>query len=540
MLILLSLFPILTALVLMVRFRVTPGKALPLALSLTVLSGIFGWKMPLLQIAAVTILGLLKSVDIILIVFGAILLLNILKSSGALSTINATFAHLSPDRRIQAIVIAWLFSNFIEGAAGFGAAPALVAPLLVGLGFPVMSALMVSLVCNSLAVPFGAVGIPFLTITSTLQSNLEQLGLDHTQFISKTMAELTDISVFYGIFLPFVAVAFMIFLSGAPRKWRSVMEIFPFAVYSGAIYVIPWKYAAIWLGPELPSILGAAFALPWALLMVKIKFLIPRHVWEFPENRGKTSTAGSPSIAPAVMSPFKAWLPYTVIALLLLLARLSMLPFKEPLTHCFCLHLDSIFGVAGTQFRWSMLMNPGILPFTAIALLASVFYGLKCKALCTIIKASERQIRFSALAIAASFAIAQIMIFSSQNEAGLPGMLTIVAQGAASLFGKAYILVAPVIGVFGTFLSGSCTVSNILFGTIQLNTAHLLHLSETTVIALQNVGGGLGSMLRLSGIVAACATVNAGGKEGKILLLNCLPALVMLLLALLGTACLTL
>jgi lactate permease len=96
--------------------------------------------------------------------------------------------------------------------------------------------------------------------------------------------------------------------------------------------------------------------------------------------------------------------------------------------------------------------------------------------------------------------------------------------------GRAYLISAPFIGVFGTFFAGSCTVSNILFVPLQFNTAIQLNLSPSLVVALQNIGGGLGSMIRVSGVIAACATVNAIGKEGKIILLNSIPALIMTLL----------
>lgn len=528
-----ALLPIVLALVLMTRFRVSPGKALPVSLLLTAVFGFFLWKMPPVQIGAATLLGILKAIDIVLIVYGAILLLNILHRSGAVHTINRTFAYLSKDRRIQAIIIAWLFSNFIEGAAGFGAAPALAAPLLVGLGFPVIPALMVSLVCNTLAVPFGAVGTPVLTISSSLRPSLEQFGMNPADFSTQMISALTSVSALSGAFLPFVAVAFMILLSGDKNKFRSIAEIFPFALFAGAAYVIPWKLAAVWFGPELPSILGSAVALPVVIGVLKTGLLTPKRVWEFPEQTEQAETVRTADSAD-FMPQRKAWLPYAMIALLLVLTRLPFLPFKSWLAACSTVRLPELFGVQGTAFVWPVLVNPGVFPFLAVAVLAAFSYGISGKELGQLFRSSEKQVRLSALAIAASFALVQIMIFSGRNPAGLPGMLTVIAQGAADTLGRAYFYAAPVIGVFGTFFSGSCTVSNILFGTLQFNTAHLLHLPEAMVAALQNVGGGLGSMIRISGVVAACATVNAAGKEGKLILLNCIPAAVMVALTLIA------
>ena len=171
---LLALLPIFAALFLMSKFKVSPPVSLLLALAGTAVLGCGVWGMRVLYVTEVSLLGVLKSLDIILIIYGAILLLNILQRTGALESINRSFSQISEDRRIQLIVIAWLFSGFIEGAAGFGAAAALAAPLLAGLGFPAFAAVAVSLICNTMPVTFGAVGTPVLTVGSALSGNLEK------------------------------------------------------------------------------------------------------------------------------------------------------------------------------------------------------------------------------------------------------------------------------------------------------------------------------------------------------------------------------
>ena len=128
-------------------------------------------------------------------------------------------------------------------------------------------------------------------------------------------------------------------------------------------------------------------------------------------------------------------------------------------------------------------------------------------------------------------AVVQIMVFSTDNGAGIPGMLNCVADSTAQLTGKAYLFASPFIGILGTFFAGSCTVSNILFAPLQFHTATVLDFPPELTVALQNIGGGLGSMIRISGVIAACATVNAVGKEGKLIMLNSIPAAIMALLA---------
>ena len=522
-----SLFPIFLAVLLMTRFKVSPGKALPIALVCTIAAGMIFWRMPLLQVASASLFGVLKSLDIILIIAGAILLLNVLKKSQAILAINQTFAHITPDRRIQVVIIAWLFSNFIEGAAGFGAAPALAAPLLLGLGFPAVPAVMVSLMCNTLTVPFGAVGTPIVTTNSTLAPELTRLGMNQAAFSAKMLDELTGIFACSGVFLPYIAVVAMILLSRDKRWLKSSIEIFPLCFVSGLLYVVPWRYSALYFGPELADIIGSAVALPLLLiLLLKTRWLTPAFVWKFPQESNQQNTPQTPQTMPL----WKAWLPYAAIALLLLITHLPMLPCKAFLNNFLRLTLPPLPGI-GAVFSWSILANPGIIPFFLVSILAVPFYGLPKGELHRLIIGTNKQISMASIAIASSFAIVQVMFFSG-TAAELPGMLTVIAEAAAKGFGKFYILCSPVIGIFGTFFAGSCTVSDILFVGIQFQTARLLNLPETTLVALQNVGGGLGSMIRISGIIAACATVNASGKEGKLLLLNCIPLAILTILAL--------
>ena len=154
MLSLLAILPILAALIMMTCFKVSPAKALPFSWAGCATIGYFIWDMKIKAIIAASILGVLKSLDILFIIFGALLLLNVLKKSKAIDVINNSFSSITLDRRIQVIIIAWLFSGFIEGAAGFGAAPALAAPLLAGLGFPSLIAVCIALIGNTMPVPF--------------------------------------------------------------------------------------------------------------------------------------------------------------------------------------------------------------------------------------------------------------------------------------------------------------------------------------------------------------------------------------------------
>ncbi len=157
-----SLTPVIGVLIFLVVLKLPAAKAMPISLILTALCTYFVWQVPAEHIAASILEGLFAALTPLFIVFGAVLLLNTLKSSGAMDTIRAGFISISPDRRVQVIIICWLFGSFIEGAAGFGTPAAITAPLLVMLGFPAIGAAVVALIADSTSVSFGAIGLPVL------------------------------------------------------------------------------------------------------------------------------------------------------------------------------------------------------------------------------------------------------------------------------------------------------------------------------------------------------------------------------------------
>ena len=533
----LALMPLVAAMILLGAFRFSPSSSLVFALIISAGLGFFVWEMPAGLIAGASVLGVLKALDIILIIFGAIFLLNVLKKSGALASINNSFSKISSDRRVQTVVLAWLFSGFIEGAAGFGAAAALTAPLLVGLGFPAVAAVAVALICNTMPVPFGGAGTPVLTVQKTLSENFIEAGIEPGTFMASAIEHTAGIFSISGTFLPLIAVAFLVLTTSRERRFRSILEIAPFCVFAGLAYTIPWYFSARFLGPELPSMLGAVFGLPIVILGIRFRFLVPAHVWRFPnETCGNAESRGESVPAAGTqrkeISALKAWLPYAAIAASLVLTRLEFLPFRGWLSSFGRIVAEQ--GFFPGKFDWAFFNNPGVFPFFPIAIISGLCFGLKMKEIFDVGRASGKQIGSAAIAIAASVAMVQVMTFSGNGASELPGMLTAVADAAAGLAGGAFPIISPMLGALGAFFSGSCTVSSILFVSIQFDTAELLSLPQETIVALQLVGGGIGSMVRISGVIAACATVNAGGKEGRIMALCCVPIAVLIALSLIA------
>ena len=402
MLVIAALLPIFTALLLMCRFKMSPGKAMPAAWLLAVFLANRIWHMPFPDAAAATILGIFKSLDIILIIFGALLLLNVMQQSGAMKSINQTFSKISSDRRIQLLVIAWLFSGFIEGASGFGAAPALAAPLLATLGFPPLIAVVTALICNTLPVPFGAVGIPVKTTMSTLGSQLIKSGVEPEAFEALFLKILTVISGTSGILLPLLAISAMVILSGGKRKLRSILEIAPLAIFAAAAYIIPWMLTALFLGPELAAMAGTVIGLPLTLLCIKYGILVPKYVWNFPEKNEAAIPDKTPEIARNIPA-FKAWLPYAALAVTLLILRMPGSIFLKILNSVTII-MPEISYLKGSSATWNILNNPGLIPISIIAVVSALCWKIPAKKQWIILKSTVSQIKMSAIAIAASVA----------------------------------------------------------------------------------------------------------------------------------------
>ncbi len=173
-----ALTPILAIFILLVLLRLPASKAMPLSLLITAILALLVWKVPFFHVAASILEGLIISLSILWILFGAILLLNTMTVAGAMERIRAMFFSISPDRRVQAIIVAWLFGAFIEGAAGFGTPAAITAPLMVALGFPPLAAVVLALTANSSPVTFGALGTTFqIGMTRGLQQGGEMASL---------------------------------------------------------------------------------------------------------------------------------------------------------------------------------------------------------------------------------------------------------------------------------------------------------------------------------------------------------------------------
>lgn len=469
------------------------------------------WGMEVDVITASVLQGFHKALTILLILFGAIMLLNTLKHTGAVTRINQGFKSISPDMRVQVVIVAFLFGGLIEGAAGFGTPAVVAAPLLVALGFTPMAAAALALIADSTSVSFGAVGTP----VQVGLGNIPGAGPDFFHEIAMT---ITRIDIFVGSFIPFIIVLVLTMFFGKKRSLRDAFEMLPWTLLVGFSYTISAAIYATLFGHEFVSILASLTGLTIASITAKKGFLLPKTVWrdaladDYKEEEEKSS-----------MSLLAAWSPYLVVVGLLLLTRIVP-SIKQFTLTAIDLSWRNILGIEGISSSWQVLYSPG----TILILSAMIAILIQRKPFSIFAKASKESVlsvKTAALALFPTLALVQVFANSGFNTNDLLSMPQYIANTLASTFGSGWVFVAPFLGELGSFIAGSATVSTLTFSPIQYEVALQTGLDTNIVLAEQVMGGAAGNMICVHNVVAASTVVGLSGREGDIIRKTLLPAL---------------
>jgi len=500
------------------------------------------WQVPIARVLAASIDGLFTAASILYIVLGAVLLLNFLEESGGISAIRESLFAISPDRRVQAIIIAFLFGSFIEGSAGFGTPAAVAAPLLVAAGFPAMAAVTVALIIQSTPVSFGAIGTPILIgVKEGLSGQAEVVNylalkqVDFSTYLNSIGSKVAVIHGIVGTFIPLILVVMMTRFFGLRRSWKEGLSIFPFAIFAGLCFTIPYTLSGIFLGPEFPSLVGSLVGLLIVVPLAKSGFPLPRDTWDFPAvNKWPQEWRGDEQVNKArsrsSLSFIKAWIPYILVAGLLLISRLWA-PLKKFLLSASIAWTDILRTSINTSLQ--PLYLPGFLFFVAGAaaiIIQKISRPQAKRALNRSLKTLLRP------AIALAFAVPMVKVFiNSGVPDGIDKMPAILASAAASLARDSWPVVAPVIGSLGAFIAGSNTFSNMMFSLFQFTTGLRIGAVPGVIVALQAVGGAAGNMICVHNVVAASAVVGLVGREGSLIRKTLIPMIFYLVMtALIG------
>ncbi|WP_107786076.1 L-lactate permease [Nitrosomonas ureae] len=532
----LAFLPLMLAAGLLVGFNWPARRAMPLTFIITVMIALIAWKMPLNRVIASALQGLILTGSILWIIFGAILLLNTLKHSGAITTIRRGFSDISPDRRVQVIIVAWLFGCFIEGASGFGTPAAIVAPLLVALGFPALAAVMAGMMVQSTPVSFGAAGTPIVVgVTggldkTSISGQLIAAGSVWEDFYRLITCEVAIIHAIAGILMPLLMCMMLTRFFGRNRSWSEGLAITPFAIFSGLAFVIPYALSGIFLGPEFPSIVGALIGLAIVVPAARAGFLAPKQHWDFPAARDwPAEWIGNVEIQPenlTAKSPvtiMSAWLPYALLAALLMLSRINI-EVKAFLSHHLTLNWTDILNekdISGSiQFLY---LSGSIMMFVVLA--TFFLHRMQFSALKAAATESSRTLLGAGFVLIFTVPMVRILINSGVNLADLPAMPQVMAQWIASSMGGIYPFFAPSVGALGAFIAGSNTVSNLMMAQFQFDTAQLIGVSSALLVSVQAVGAAAGNMTAIHNVVAASAIVGLLGYEGSIIRMTIIPTL---------------
>lgn len=459
------------------------------------------WEVSFSLIGASFIRALFVCLEILLILFGAVWLLNLLVVSKEMEIIKNFLSGISKDVRIQGILIGFFFVALIEGLAGFGTPAALAAPLLVSIGLSPVIAVSIALIGNAVTASFGAAGTPLIIGLGGLGFSVVELEL-----IGRYVSLFHVIG---AILVPSVIVYYVSMEFSRFEGKRYFKQALPFALYSSFVFILIYLLSAFYLGVEVPSILAGLFGLAVISISAKLGFLVPKDVLKARKSKVIKEIKGKTKVSRFL----KSIGTYILIVLLLFISRFygtikDFLLEKE-------IYFPQIIG-ENISYSFKYIYTPSIYFFVG-CLFAIFFYRISKSNILESFKDTGKKLGKPAVALLFTLAFVQLLIYSGDNEAGLESIPVLIAGFISSWLGNFFVLFSPLVGLFGSFISGSNTVSNLLFGALHEEVAKSLGISFILLLALQVVGGSIGNMVALHNVLAAEATVGLQGREGEII-----------------------
>ena len=506
---LVSAIPILLLIVLMMGFKVSGYKSAIVTLIVTVVLALFAApalgivpeKYAQASIVGITLWsvveGLLKACfPIILIIICAIFSYNILCETKEIETIKTQFIQMTSDKGLLVLLLTWGLGGVLEGMAGFGTAVAIPAAILIGLGFKPMFSAVICLIANTVAVGFGAVGLP----ATTLANQVAASG-------TATPEELCEVATFIilQLSLMFFITPFLILMLTDKTK---VIKNICIALFVGSFSIIVQFCCAHFIGPETPAILGSVAAI--AAMLIYNKLFIHD---ENPNDEVKVEKKNF-----GLVKTLKAWSVYGLIIFFILISSKIVPPVNELLGSTLVTKFE--LPVIGNTFKFGWLSYAGLMIFLG-AMIGGLIQGMSIGALLKLLAKTTLNLQKTVVTICCLVAMAMLM-----NNVG---MTNDIAKGLVMLTGVAFPFFAPLIGSIGTFVTGSATNANILFGKLQATAATDLGLvnqgtffgvsgSETNWLAAANCAGSEGGkLLSPQSIAIATAACDMEGQDGDIM-----------------------
>jgi lactate permease len=448
------------------------------------------------------------------IVLNIIFLYRLTEESGSFKILQDSIAHITPDRRLQLLLIAFSFGAFFEGAAGFGTPVAVTAAVLIGLGFSPLAASGLSLIANTAPVAYGALGSPVIALAAVT-------GLD-----------LLDLSAMIGRQLPFFSLLVPFWLIWAFAGWKGMKEIWPAILVAGVSFAVPQFLVSNFHGPWLVDVVAAMVSM--ACVVVFLRFWHPAKIWTSPSLKGheaqREAEAAAAQPAAATGNPttmrhdrrtvIVAWIPWMILTVFVFVWGVPQFKsfmdgvsvFRFPLEG---LHnmVQKVPPVVAKPVKEAAVYSLNYLSATGTGiLLSAIIAGLFMKfsplGLLRMYWTTIVRVRYSLLTISAMLALGFLTRYSGTDATlGL----------AFAVAGVFYPFFGTMLGWLGVALTGSDTASNVLFGGLQKITAEQIGLSPVLMASANSSGGVMGKMIDAQSIVVASTATQWFGHEGDIL-----------------------
>ncbi|EGW40727.1 lactate permease LctP family transporter [Desulfosporosinus sp. OT] len=466
----------------------------------TIVDVMLVYKMPLGTALSASALGILNGLfPIAWIIVTAVFLYNLTVEAGQFEIIKSSIASLSSDRRLQALLIAFSFGAFLEGAAGFGTPVAISGAILIGLGFEPLYAAGLCLIANTAPVAFGGIGVPIITAGAV------------------TGVNANIISAAVGRQLPFLSVFVPLYLIILMAGWKGAKEVLPAIAVSGVSFAVAQWWSSNFLGPLLPDIIASLFSLISTVILLKV--WKPKNIWRFPSESGEKVAEFKKYTTSQII---KAWSPFAVLTVMVGIWGTSS--FKDLIGKNLkwfvnIPHWPGLDGlvlktmpivskptVYGAGYKWDFFAAAG----TAIlitSLITMLILGISPARGAKVAGSTVKTLVYPIITIGSVLGFAYIA-----NYSGLSYTLGLLFAQT----GHAFPFFAPVLGWLGVFLTGSDTSANALFGQLQQVTAQQIGVNPVLTIAANSSGGVVGKMISPQSIAVAAAATGLVGRESDL------------------------
>ncbi len=476
MLFAIAMIPVLWLIVSLGVLKMPAHKTCSFTVILTLAIAIICWRMKFIDGITATVEGMAIALwPILLVIVAALFTYNLAVETKTMDVIKKMLSSITTDKRIQVLILAWGFGGFLEAVAGYGTAVAIPASILASLGFNPLFAAVICLLANTVPTAFGALGIPVTTLATV--TGLEVVHLSYV-----TSIQLAG----FIVLIPFLLVIL------TEKSIKALKGVVGITLVSGITFAVPQIFIAKYLGADLPALVASICSMACTILMAKAM------------NKEKVE-AKEDKIG--LKEGVLAWLPYILLCGLILIAS-PLVPSINSLLAKASSNIHIYTGDATSTTAFSWINTPGMMILIA-TFIAGLIQKLKLTYMLDVLKRTIIQLKTSFITIMSIVAISKIMSHS--------GMTSSISFGLCAITGSFYPLIAPLLGAIGTFVTGSDTSANILFGALQTEAAKSLSIDPYWIAAANTAGATAGKMISPQSIAIATSATGLIGSEGKIL-----------------------